>query len=128
GVEDGARIDLRRDPERDTRGKVRLDQARNDIDRRPLRRQYQVDPDRARHLRQAGDRFLYIVAIEHHQVRKFVDDDDDVGNRTVLAVLPVAEQAGRLLVVERLVVLVDVADAAVGEQLQAALHLLHRIA
>ena len=51
-VENRARVDLRRHAERDPRGQVGLDQAGDDVDRRPLRREDQVDADRARHLRQ----------------------------------------------------------------------------
>jgi hypothetical protein len=40
-----------------------------------------VDADRARHLRESTDRFLDLVARDHHQVRELVDHDDDEGKR-----------------------------------------------
>ena len=40
-----------------------------------------MDADGARHLRQAADRFLDLVAGDHHQVRELVDHDDDERQR-----------------------------------------------
>ena len=80
-VENRARVGLRRHAERDARRQVGLDQAGDDVHRRPLRRQNQVDADGARHLRQPADRFLDLVAGHHHQVGELVDDDDDEGQR-----------------------------------------------
>ena len=125
GVENGTRIHLRRNAERNASRKVSLDEAGNDIDRWPLRGEHKVNADCARHLGQAGDRFLDIVAVEHHQVGQFVDDYDNVGNRAVLGLLG-GKQAGRI--VEQGVVAGNVADAFRGQQLQAALHLAHGIA
>src|SRR5262245_19973816 len=51
-IEDRATIDFRRDAERDTAGKIRLDQTGDDVHRWPLRREHQMNPDRARFLRQ----------------------------------------------------------------------------
>ena len=80
-VEDRARIDLARHLERDARRDVRLDQARDHVDRRPLRREDQVHAGRARLLREARDQFLDLLADDHHHVGEFVDDDDDVRQR-----------------------------------------------
>ena len=80
-VENRARVDLRRHAERDPRRQVRLDQAGDDVDRRPLRREDQVDADRARHLREPADRFLDLVAGDHHQVGELVDHHDDERQR-----------------------------------------------
>ena len=76
-VEDGARVDLARDLERQARRDVGLDQAGDDVDARPLRRQDQVHARRARLLRQARDQLLDLLADDHHQVGELVDDDDD---------------------------------------------------
>ena len=89
-VENRARVDLRRHAERDARRQVRLDEAGDDVDRRPLRRENQVDADGARHLRQARDRFLDLVAGHHHQVGELVDDDDDEGQRLAASRRPAA--------------------------------------
>ena len=51
-VDDRAGIDLGCDFERDPAGEVGLDDAGDDIDRRPLRGQYEVNADRPRHGRQ----------------------------------------------------------------------------
>ena len=72
---------LRRHAERNARRQVGLDDAGDHVHRRPLRRQNQMDADRARHLRQARDGLLDFVARHHHQVRQLVDDDDDAGQR-----------------------------------------------
>ena len=36
-----------------------------------------MDPGGARLLREAGNQFLHLLSCDHHQVGKFVDDDDD---------------------------------------------------
>src|SRR5436189_140458 len=54
-VEDGARVDSRRHLESDARRNVGLDEAGDAIDRRSLRRQYQVDAGGTRLLRDARD-------------------------------------------------------------------------
>ena len=76
-VEDGARIDLRRNLERDARRDVRLDQAGDHVDRRALGREDQVDARGARLLREPRDQLLDLLADHHHQVGQFVDHDDD---------------------------------------------------
>ena len=49
----------------------------DDVDRRPLRREDQVDARGARLLRDARDQLLDLLAGDHHQVGELVDDDDD---------------------------------------------------
>ena len=67
-------------------------------------------PSRTRQLRQAADAVLDLAGGDHHQVRQFVDDDDDLRHR-LFAVL------------QRLVVALDVAHAALGKALVALRHL-----
>ena len=62
-----------REPARD----VGLDHAGDHVDRRALRRDHEVDADRARHLRDAADARLDVARRDHHQVGELVDDDDD---------------------------------------------------
>ncbi len=59
-------------------GTLALMQAGDDVDRRTLRREHEMDADGACHLREAGDGLLDVGAVEHHQVGELVDDDDDV--------------------------------------------------
>lgn len=77
-VEDGARVDLRGDLKGDARGVVGFDDAGDDVDGRALRREDGVDPDCARHLREAGDGRLDVLGGGHHEVGEFVDDEYDV--------------------------------------------------
>ena len=126
GVENGARIHLGGDAERNAGREVGLDQSGDHIDRRPLRCQHQVNANGARHLGQARDRFFHVARVQHHQVGQLVDDDDDVGQRPVFGIL--AKQAARAFVVEQLVVLLDVAHAFFSQQFQAAFHLAYGIA
>ena len=124
-VENRPRVDLRRHAERDARRQVGLDEPGDDVDRRPLRRENQVDADGARHLREPRDRLLDLVAGDHHQVGQLVDDDDDEGQRLGrLAVLRRPLFGDRLLDVA--VVLLDVPDAFGRERLVALFHLAHR--
>ncbi len=51
----------------------------DDVDRRPLRRDDQVNAGRARELRQAHDRRFDLRRRDQHEVGELVDDDHDVG-------------------------------------------------
>ncbi len=118
--------------ERDAAGEVGLDRAGQDVDRRPLRGDDQVDADRARHLREARDRGLDLGRGDHHQVGQLVDDDHVVGQRLEVLALELALALGErqpvagFRVLDRAVVEVDRADVDLGEQPVAALHLGHR--
>ena len=142
-AEDGAAVDLARHLERDAGREIRLDRAGDDVDRRALGRHDEVDAGGARHLRQALDRALDVLAGDHHQVGHFVDDDDDVGQFVELHLLllvdrlaGLAVEAGlhraghRLALGARLgdarVEAVDVAHADLRHLLVAVLHLAHR--
>ena len=72
---------MARDGERDARRDIRLDDSRDDVDGRTLRRQHHVDACRARFLRETTDGVLDIVRRDHHEVGELVDDDDDGGHR-----------------------------------------------
>src|SRR5688500_2023778 len=72
-VEDGARVDLGGDLERDARRDVGFDQAGDHVDRRPLRGEHQVDAGGARLAGEAGDQLLHFLADHHHQVGELVD-------------------------------------------------------
>src|SRR3569833_2149072 len=77
-VEDGARIDTRRDLEGDARRDVGLDQTGDDVDRRPPRRKHEMDARGARLLREPRDELLDLLADQHHHVGERVDYDDDI--------------------------------------------------
>ena len=55
------------------------------VDARALRREHEVDADRARLLREADDRVLDVGRRDHHQVRELVDHAEDVGQRRFAA-------------------------------------------
>ncbi len=69
GVENGSGIDFAGDAERDARGEIGFDEAGDDIDGRPLRREDQVNADGPGHLRKARDGLFDVVGVDHHQVR-----------------------------------------------------------
>src|ERR1022692_3055223 len=75
-----------------------------------------MDAYGAGHLRETGDGFFDVGAVEHHEVGQFVDDDDDEGEGVL--VFAVVEKRGHGAL-EELVVLVDVAVAAGGEEFGA---------
>ena len=128
-VEDGARIDFRRDLIRDARGEIRFDHAGDDVDRRPLSGDDQMNADRARFLRQPRDGIFNILRRDHHQIGKFVDDDHDVVHRLGRGPLITRSRfpsaAMRFGILQQRVVLIDVAHAALGERAIAILHFRH---
>ena len=83
-VQDGARIHTRGDLESHPRRNVGLDQAGNDIHRRPLGGQHQVNSGRPCLLRQAGDQFFDFFADDHHHVGKLVNHNNDKRKSTEL--------------------------------------------
>ena len=82
-----------------------------------------MDADRPRLLGDARDRILDVTGGHHHQVVELVDDDDDERQAFVLGI---AVRLGLdLTTVERGVVAGDVAEADLGQDVVAAVHLLH---
>jgi hypothetical protein len=101
----------------------RLDEAGDDVDRRPLGRQDEVDAGRTGELGDADDRLLDVTRGDHHQVRQLVDDDEQVGVR---ADDPLgARQRRDLAGLDGLVELVDVLEAERREVVVAGVHLTH---
>jgi hypothetical protein len=84
-VEDHPRVGLRGDGEGDPRRHVGLDHPGDHVDARGLRREHEVDADRAGLLGEADDRVLDVGRGDHHQVRELVDHAQDVGQRRVAA-------------------------------------------
>ena len=85
-----------------------------------------MNSHRSRHLRQASDGFFHVAGIKHHQVRQLVNDDDDVGNRLLIAAF--GKQARSIAVVKQAIVLINISDTFFREKLQAAFHLADGIA
>ena len=78
-VDNRPRVDHRGDAESDTRREVRFDYARDDIRRRALRGDHQMDAHRTGQLRDTRDRRFDFTAGGHDQVGKLVDHDDNIG-------------------------------------------------
>ena len=116
-AEDGAAVDLAGDLEADAGRQVGLDDAGDDVDRRPLRRHDQVDAGGARLLREPLDQELDLLAGGHHQVGELVDDDDDLRQHLVFELLRLVERLAGVGVVAGL-------DAA-PERLALGLGLAH---
>src|ERR1035437_3840065 len=77
-VENGARVHLGRDLERDAGGDVRLDDAGDDIHARPLGGDDAMDPRGACHLGDARDGHLDVGRRYEHQVGQLVNDHHDI--------------------------------------------------
>ena len=142
-AQDGAAVDLRRHEEADARRQVRLDDAGDDVDRRALRRQNEVDARRPRLLRQPLDQEFDFLARRHHQVGQLVDHHHDLRQRLEIQLLLLIDGlagfgviAGLDAAAERLalglggahllVVIGEVAHGDGGHHAIAVLHLLHR--
>src|SRR5581483_7269489 len=128
-VENGAAVYAGGDAEADSRREIRFDEPGNYVDARALRREHEVHAHSARHLGEAGDGFFDIASFEHHQVGQFIDQDQHVWQWLEFVLRP----RGTVFFVEKvtgliaefadfLVVLIDVADALLGEEAEAALH------
>ena len=123
-VEDRARIDFGRDAIRNSGREVCLYQSGDYVDRRTLRRQDQMDADRAGHLGQTSDRILDFMTGSHHQIGEFVDDDYDVRQRLPLFAILV-EILDCVAARDFQIVAIDVAHAPARQLLVAPLHLGH---
>ncbi len=77
-------------------GKVGLDQAGDDVHRRALGGDDQVDADGTRHLRQAADVLLHLFGRGHHQVGHLVHDHHDEGQVLLVAFGQVLVVAGQI--------------------------------
>ena len=97
-AENGAAVDFRGDLKRDAGREVRLDGAGDDVDRRPLGGENDVQAGGARHLRQPLHRAFDVLAGDHHQVGHFVDDDHDVGQRIEIEFLFLVDRLAGFLV------------------------------
>jgi hypothetical protein len=91
-AKDGAAVDLAGDLEADAGRQVGLDDAGDDVDRRPLRRHDQVDAGRARLLRQALDQEFDLLAGGHHQVGELVDHHHDLRQDLVVELLGLVDR------------------------------------
>ena len=102
-----------------------------------------MDAGGARHLGEALDRALDVLAGDHHQVGHLVDDDDEIGQGLELELLLLVDRLAAVGVVagvhgarqrlaagagvgEARIVAVDVAHAELRHLLVAVLHLAHR--
>ena len=86
-AENGAAVDLGSDLKTDTGREVGFDYAGNDVNRRSLRRQNQVNAGRARHLRQTLNRRFHFLAGHQHQIGHFVDHDHNIRQRSQIQLL-----------------------------------------
>ncbi len=71
---------LARHLERNTGRDVGLDKTGNDIHRRTLGRQNEVNTGGPRLLGDTGDQLFHLLADNHHHVGKFVHHHHDVGS------------------------------------------------
>ena len=126
-VEDHTRVGDARHRERETARDVGLDHAGDHVDRRPLRRDHEVDTHGARHLGDATHAGFDVPGRHHHQVVQLVDDDEDVRqaleSTTRHGVGLVRRR--KVATIEGCVVPGDVAHTGVGEQLVTQVHLAH---
>ncbi len=125
-VQNSSGIDSCGHTERDASREVGLDEAGDDIDRRPLGSQNEVDADGAGHLGEADDAGFDTLTFEHHQVGQLVDDDQDVRQRLLFfedRLVGFGEERERffLQLPNLLIELVDVADAVRGQQLNTTI-------
>ncbi len=115
-VQNGTRVNFGRDFKGNSGREVGLDDTGNDIDRRTLRSNDQVNTNGARQLGQTRNRRFHLLAGGHNEVGKLVDDQNNVGEVAV-AFFRVELAADKFLVV-----LLDVANHGILQQLVAVVH------
>ena len=65
----------------DSRRHIRLDKSGDNVNWRSLCRKHQVDPCGSRKLCQTADCFFYISRSYHHQIRKLINNNNDLWHR-----------------------------------------------
>jgi len=80
-------------------GKFALMVPGDDVDRRALRRQDDVDAGGARHLRETLDGALNVLAGDHHEVGHLVDDHHQIGQRLEIEIFLLVDRLAGFLVV-----------------------------
>ena len=121
-VEDDPAVGEAGHGERERAGMLALMTPVMTFDARPLGGDDEVDADGAGLLGDAADRLLDVAGRHHHQVVQLVDHDHDERQALVRAVA--ARLGLEVAAVEGGVVAGDVAEADLGQQVVAALHLL----
>ena len=127
-VENDSAIRSTCDLERKSRGQVGLDQAGDDVHRRLLRGENQVDPDSSALLRQANNMLFHFLSRCHHQVGNFVSHNDDewqAGGNTTFFGLILRLQAAVDFGFPKLIETRNVSNTRLGQQLVSLFHLLH---
>ena len=80
-VEDRTGVDIRGNGEGYSRGDIRLDETRDDVDRWSLCREDEMESDGSSLLCDSSDSgFDFLLVPTHHEVCEFIDDDHDDGH------------------------------------------------
>ena len=120
-IQHHARISDRGGRKRHTRRNIRLNQTGHHIHRRTLGRQHQVNTRRTRQLRNTNNRLFHVTRSDHHQVSELVNNHQQV---RVLVHRALATGIGlNLTLTHRLIEVVNVLVAVVGEVVVAGVHL-----
>ena len=82
-VEDHARVGLAGDGEGDPRRNISLDHSGDHVNAWALRREYEMDADCARLLREPDHGILDIGGRDHHQVSELVNNAEQVRQRLI---------------------------------------------
>ena len=114
-IQDTPGVHLTLDGQGDPAGHVGFDESCNDIRRRPLGGDDQVHPGSSCFLGDPAHRILHFLGGGHHQIRKLVNDDHDLGQR--IQILPLCRQCVEVLQIPHIIA---------GAQGIPAIHLLGR--
>ena len=128
-IQHDAAVHATGDLERNACGKVRLDESRDDIDRRLLRCQHKMDSDRARLLSESNDVTFHVLAGGHHHVGHFVGNDHDVwhggGDQIGFVRVGVDVELPQHFVLAEFVVAVEMPHTAASQQVVTLFHFVH---
>src|SRR5947208_10000087 len=121
-VQDSAGINFLGYAKGDARREVGLNNSGNDIDGGSLSGHDQVDAHGASHLGEPHDGIFNILGSHHHQIRQFVNDDDDKGERLLFGIFFFREQFQIFRFFHQGIILLDVPNPDGGQQLIATFH------
>ena len=118
-VKNRPRVNLRRDLIGNPRREIRFDDARDNVNGRALGGKDKMNSDSARQLCEPCDRFLDLASRRDHQIGKFVNDDNEIREPSMLHRFGVVQPSA----LEALIVISNIPHARCRKTIVSLFHL-----